>query len=556
MRAMFRRSAPLGAALAILLSIALLSLLFLPAKDEDNLSLVLDWRPTVEPLLLIAGLAALALTGRALRPAARGLVALLLLVAALLQVTDAAMLGIFDRELNLYLDLRHVPSLLGLFWDAAGAWRGAAEIAAAMLGAVAAVAAIAALLGMAQRALAPRRHAVACLAVVAAMLALGSLPIFGGASLLRARASTAVGEQAARLYLSWAVMTGNDRRYAGALAAPQPPLGPLPGLKQRDVYLVFFESYGTTVLDTPRYAATVKPALANFAATVGKAGYHLASSRIVSPTFGGGSWLAHGSVASGVKLDLLLARLVATSQRRTLPRYMSAAGYRTIEVMPGLKTAAPEDAFWGFDKSYLAGDLGYDGPPFGWFGTPDQYTLAHFDATEAAPGHAPLFAQIVLVSSHTPFAPVPPYIAAADQAGLYQGYRGITQSAWDDIYAPPDWSHLDAPYVASVVYDLKALGTWLARRPGDALVIILGDHQPPGFIAGDKQPWTVPIHVLSRDAELLRPFRDAGYVEGALPPAAGPFKGMETFLGDFLAAFSRPPATLAQRHGTPEHVSD
>jgi hypothetical protein len=412
------------------------------------------------------------------------------------------------------------------------------------------------LLGMAQRALAPRRHAVACLAVVAAMLALGSLPIFGGASLLRARASTAVGEQAARLYLSWAVMTGNDRRYAGALAAPQPPLGPLPGLKQRDVYLVFFESYGTTVLDTPRYAATVKPALANFAATVGKAGYHLASSRIVSPTFGGGSWLAHGSVASGVKLDLLLARLVATSQRRTLPRYMSAAGYRTIEVMPGLKTAAPEDAFWGFDKSYLAGDLGYDGPPFGWFGTPDQYTLAHFDATEAAPGHAPLFAQIVLVSSHTPFAPVPPYIAAADQAGLYQGYRGITQSAWDDIYAPPDWSHLDAPYVASVVYDLKALGTWLARRPGDALVIILGDHQPPGFIAGDKQPWTVPIHVLSRDAELLRPFRDAGYVEGALPPAAGPFKGMETFLGDFLAAFSRPPATLAQRHGTPEHVSD
>src|SRR6185437_9756970 len=160
MRAMFRRSAPLGAALAILLSIALLSLLFLPAKDEDNLSLALDWRPTVEPLLLIAGLAALALTGRALRPAARWLLALLLLIAALLQVTDAAMLGIFDRELNLYLDLRHVPSLLGLFWDAAGAWRGTAEIAAAVLGAVAAVAAIAALLGVAQRALAPRRRAM------------------------------------------------------------------------------------------------------------------------------------------------------------------------------------------------------------------------------------------------------------------------------------------------------------------------------------------------------------------------------------------------------------
>ncbi|HKW53488.1 MAG TPA: hypothetical protein VJO12_07340, partial [Stellaceae bacterium] len=389
-----------------------------------------------------------------------------------------------------------------------------------------------------------------------AALVLGSLPIAGGESLLAARTSRAVGEQAARLYLSWAVMSGHDQRYAGALAAPQPPPGPLPGLKQRDVYLVFFESYGTTVLDTPGYAAKVEPALADFAATVGAAGYHLASSRIVSPTFGGGSWLAHGSVASGVKLDLLLARLIATSKRLTLPRYMAAAGYRTVEVMPGLKTATPEDAFWGYDRSYLAGDLGYDGPPFGWFGIPDQYALAHLDATEAAPRHRPLFAQIVMVSSHTPFAPVPPYVAAADEAGLYRSYRGIAQSAWDDIYAPPDWSHLDRPYVASVIYDLKVLGNWLAGRPGDALVVILGDHQPPGFIAGEKQPWTVPIHVLSRDADLLRPFLAAGYAEGAIPPTAGPFKGMETFLGDFLAAFSRRPATVAQRRGTPEHVSD
>ena len=396
MRAMFRRRpAPLGAALALFLSIAFLSLLFLPAKDEDNLRLVLDWRPEIEPLLLVASLAALALAGRPLRGVWRWLLAVFLFIAAVLQFGDAAMLGIFDRELNVYLDLPHVPNLLGLFWEAAGPWRGAAELAAVALGALAAIGAIAAVLGLAQRALAPRRYAVACLALIAAALALGSLPLLGGERLLAARTSGVLGDQAARLYRSWAVMSGRDQRYAGALAAPQPLPGPLPGLKQRDVYLVFFESYGTTVLDTPRYAATVKPALEAFAATVGAAGYHLVSNRIVSPTFGGGSWLAHGSIDAGVKLDLLLARLVATSTRKTLPRYMSAAGYRTVEIMPGLKTPSPEDAFWGFDKSYLAADLGYDGPPFGWFDIPDQYTLAHFDATEAAPGHAPLFAQIV-----------------------------------------------------------------------------------------------------------------------------------------------------------------
>jgi hypothetical protein len=560
MRGMFRRRpAPLGAALALLLSVVLLSLLFLPAKDEDNLRLVLDGRPAAEPLLLVAALAVLALAGRALRPAGRRLLALLLFVAALLQAADAAMLGIFDRELNLYLDLRYVPGLLGLFWESAGPWRGGAAVAAvaaAALGALALVAAIAAVLGMAQRALAPQRYAKSCLAAVAVALVLLSLPLYGGESLLAARTSRVVGDQAARLYRSWAVVSGRDQRYAGALAAPQPPLGPLPGLKQRDVYLVFFESYGTTVLDTPRYAAAVKPALADFAATVDAAGYHLASSRVVSPTFGGGSWLAHGSIAAGVKLDALLARIVATSARRTLPRYMAAAGYRTVEIMPGLKTAPPENTFWGFDKSYLAADLGYAGPPFGWFGIPDQYTLAHLDAAEAAPGHAPLFAQIVLVSSHTPFAPVPPYVAGGSEAELYRGYRGIAQDEWERIYAPPDWSRLDEPYIASVVYDLQALGDWLARRPGDALIVILGDHQPPGFIAGEKQPWTVPIHVLSRDADLLRPFTAAGYVEGAVPPAAGPFKGMESFLDDFIAAFAPPPATVAARRGAPEHVSD
>ncbi|HET7594173.1 MAG TPA: hypothetical protein VFK49_01905 [Stellaceae bacterium] len=540
---MFRRlPAPFGAALVLLLSVAFLSLLFLPAKGAPDLQLTPDWRPESEPLLLIAALAVLALAGRSLRPLGRWLLALLLFIAALLQFADAAMLGIFNRELNLYLDLPHVPSVLGLFVDAAGPWRGSAELAAVLLAALAIIAAIAAVLKLAQRALVPPRHAAVCLAIVAMALVLGSLPV-GGERLLGTRTAEALGDQAARLYRSWAVMSGHDRRYASALAAPQLPLGPLPGLKQRDVYVVFFESYGTAVLDNPRYAAAVRPALDDFAATVGKAGYHLVSSRIVSPTFGGGSWLAHGSIDAGVRLDPLLARLVAATARYTLPRYMAAAGYRTVDVTPGIKTPAPDHAFWGFEQSYVAADLRYDGPAFGWFGIPDQYTLAQFDAAEDAPGHAPLFAQIVLVSSHAPFAPVPPYVAEGHGLDLY---RNIAQSEWQRIYAPPDWARLDQPYLASVIYDLKTLGAWLARRPGEALVVILGDHQPPGFIAGEDQPWTVPIHVLSRDADLVRPFKDAGYVEGAVPPSAGPFKGMETFLGDFLAAFARPPASSAR----------
>ena len=541
-RALFQpRPKPWRSVLALAASLVFLSLLFLPARDDDNLRFMLDWRPTLEPLLLVGLLAALALAGRTLTAPGRWLVAIFVFLAALLQGADAAVLGIFDRELNLYFDLPHVPKLLALFYDAAGPWRGAAGLALVAAASVALVALIARALAALQEGLRPARHALLYLGALAALIAAAFLPNGSDEGIVAARTAPAIARQAAELYRAYAVIHGYDRRYAAALAQPQPAPGNLPGLAHRDVYLVFFESYGTVVLDEPRYAATVRPALAAFGDRVSAAGYKLLSNRIVSPTFGGGSWLAHGTIDAGLKLDPLLTRLITASKRQTLPRYMHGAGYRSIAVMPGLKSDEPEAAFWGFDHTYDASDLAYSGPPFGWFNIPDQWTLRHLNETENAAGRPPLFAQIVLVSSHTPFVPVPPYVADWSGDDLY---RGIPQAEWDRIYAPPDWSHLDAAYAASVVYDLETLGAWLARLPGNALVIILGDHQPPGFIAGDKQPWTVPIHVLSRDPSLVQPFARLGYVAGPVPPEAGAFAGMESFLGNFLAAFSTAPAMV------------
>src|SRR6185437_3201290 len=81
-----------------------------------------DWRPEIEPLVLVALLAMLALAGRRLPAALRWLAAGLILLAAVLQFADAAVLAIFDRQLDLYFDLPHAPSLIGLVWVAAGAW--------------------------------------------------------------------------------------------------------------------------------------------------------------------------------------------------------------------------------------------------------------------------------------------------------------------------------------------------------------------------------------------------------------------------------------------------
>jgi hypothetical protein len=546
---MFQRRASAGrAALVLLASALLLSLPFAPARDDENLRLLLDWRPELEPLLLLGVVALLALLGRRLPTLLRWLVAAVLVVAAALQFADAVVLSLLDRELDLYFDLPHVPSLVALFYDAAGPLRGAGAIAAASIATAALIALAASALAASAEALRPPRRAAAALAIIAAALISASVvrgesgePLFGE------RALPAIERQAARLYRAYAVTHGFDHRYEARLGAPQPAPGGLPQLRGRDVYLVFFESYGTVALDNPAYAAAIVPALAAFARQVESAGWALVSSRIVSPTFGGGSWLAHGTIDAGLRLDPLLMRLVLDTQRQTLPRYMRAAGYRSIELAPGLKSAEPEHAFWGFERSYRGADLGYEGPPFGWFGIPDQFTLRRLDAIADAPGERPLFAQVVLVSSHTPFAPVPPFLAE------WHGddpYSVVPPAEWARVYAPPDWAHLERPYVDSIVYDLKTLGDWLARRRRNALVVILGDHQPPGFVAGEKQPWTVPIHVLSRDPGLLRPFAALGYVAGALPPADGDFKGMESFLDDFLAAFAPGPSLAT--HAQPE----
>jgi hypothetical protein len=259
----------------------------------------------------------------------------------------------------------------------------------------------------------------------------------------------------------------------------------------------------------------------------------------VSPTFGGSSWLAHATLASGVRLDdpILYSQLFR-SGRKLLPGYFKDAGWRAIEIMPGIKTPAPEARAWGFDRDVYAAELGYHGPSFGWFAIPDQFTLERAgEIREALGSETPVFTQIVLVSSHIPFSPVPPYLADWGDAGAF---ASVPAAAWEEILRPPDWTVLAPGYLKSLKYDFAVLGDWLAKYlPGDGLVILLGDHQPPAVDGEELQQWTVPVHVLSRDPDLVAPFIAAGFVAGLVPPPTPPAKGMETFLPNFLAAFDR-----------------
>jgi hypothetical protein len=515
-------------------------MLFLPAQGPVTHSLAIEWRPSAE----LAGLVFLiALTALARpqfvtkRGTAIGL-AFLVIVAALINLAEAAIPALLGRDLNLYWDLRHLHSLFGLARESAGLW---SVLAAAF------VLVIVLLLMAGSVYLVWRRVLVALtdqrIAIATALVLGVSLDVTAFVPAEQRPLSVGVGiaivRQAAALDQSWRISAEADTPLPSVLATPGPPRSDLAGLKQRDVYLIYIESYGMTVFDTPAFRARLRESLAQLEAALHGSGYTIVSNRLVSPTFGGGSWRAHATLASGVRLDdpVLYTRLLG-SGRKLLPGYFKDAGWRTVDIMPGIKTPSPEARAWGFDREVYAAELGYHGPSFGWFAIPDQFTLDRAKVIRTALGsETPVFTQIVLVSSHTPFSPVPPYLADWGDSGAF---ATVPAAAWDEINQPPDWTDLASGYIKSLQYDFAVLGDWLAKHlPGDGLVILLGDHQPPKVVGGDGQHSTVPIHVLSRDPDLVAPFMEAGYVAGLVPTQTSPPQGMENFLPSFLAAFDR-----------------
>jgi len=526
--------------LTAVLAVSLLAALFLPSRDPVTHSPAIEWRPSAElaGVLFLSAMAALASPRLVARRGFAFVLALLVVGAALLNLADAATPSLLGRDLNLYWDLQHSPSLFGLARDSSGLWSVSAAAGLLLLGVSLLIGAAYWLWRNVLAALADRRIAIAAAVMLGVALDVTSfLP--AEQRLLSTALGTDTVRHAAAFERVWRMRAEAGSPLPAALASSGPPGGDLTGLKRRDVYLVYIESYGTTVFDTPEFRSALRGSLTQFESALRAAGYTIASNRLVSPTFGGGSWLAHATLASGVRLDdpVLYSQLLR-SGRKLLPGYFKDAGWRAVDIMPGTKAPAPEARAWGFDREVYATELGYHGPSFGWFAIPDQFTLERAAAIREALGpETPVFTQIVLVSSHIPFSPVPPYLADWHDAGAF---ATVPAADWDEIFRPPDWTVLAPGYLKSLKYDFTVLGDWLGKHlAGNGLVILLGDHQPPAVVGGELQQWTVPVHVLSRDPDLVAPFIAAGYVAGLVPPQAPPARGMESFLPSFLAAFDR-----------------
>ena len=451
---------------------------------------------------------------------------------------DVTAPGLYGRELNLYWDAQHLGNVAAMLARAAPWWLIAAVAGVAVMAVGAAY--LIARLAIGQVAVAMERRPV--------RLALGSLAgvvilLFAGQRLHAGFPSdVAFADPVTPAYVRQA-------RFALAMVgagAAAPALGPSPaldtglrGLGGVDALLIFVESYGAVTFETPAISAGLVKSRADFEAAIRETGRQVVSAYVESPTFGGSSWLAHLSLLSGVEVrDQYAYTSLMASRRDTIVTNFARRGYRTVALMPGMRQAWPEGAFYGFDVIYGRDRLEYDGPQFGWWSIPDQYALARLDALERRrSSRAPVFVVFPTSTTHAPFGPVPPYQPAWP--------RVLTKDAYDEadveraMAVSPDLTNLRPSYTRAMAYEYDSLAGYLREQADDLLMVVIGDHQPPAAVSGRDAPWHVPVHVIGSRPHVLDRLRRRGFRPG-LEPGRPSIGAMHQLAPMLLDAFDEP----------------
>ncbi len=466
------------------------------------------------PLLILA----LALGARVWGPPSRRLLAglaLILTLMALGRYAEVTAPALYGRPINLFWDAQHLPRVAAMLVEAA-------PLPLVLVG----VLCLALLLGL-----------------VYALLrwALGQVGEAVGRP-ARRRVLTVLAGAAVAAYLAGVLSPGLDWEHSFSLpvtktyaqqaafvvtalgAAPRtlPPSPPMQSdlarVQGAQVVILFAESYGAVTYDQPRLAEVLAASRADLAAALAETGRGVVSAFVRSPTFGGSSWLAHASLLSGVEVtegadyDLLL-----TQRRETLVHRFARAGYRTLAVMPGLRQAWPEGAFYAFDTILGAPALDYRGPDLGWWRIPDQFSLARLDADELASADGrPRLAVFPTINSHIPFRPTPPYqpdwgrVLTPDPFDAAETAAALAQR--------PTLLDLGPAYADSLAYLFEVLAGWLRERPDlDLVLLVLGDHQPAAVVSGEGAPWEVPVHLVTGRAAVLDALAAEGFAPGLTP---------------------------------------
>jgi len=507
-------------------------------------------RIPVELLVLVAVALVLPVWPRRIVAAVAGI---LLGVLTFAKVVNIAFFEYEDRAFNPVHDWGEIASAVGVARDAIGSTLTKILLVVLVLSLVLLVSAItASTIRIANVAARHRRAAVRVLVPVAAAwglcagLSLQLMPGFPVAS------TSATALAVAQVRATQAAL-GDQRRFAQLIDRPDPEASIpasnlLTGLRGKDVIIAFVEGYGQSAIRGTSVSPGIDAFLRRRTASLAGAGWFTQSAFLTAPGFGGISQLGHSTLQSGLWVDSTqrYSQLLA-SNRFTLSDAFDKAGWRTVNDSPASddRLFGAGKRFYHYDQLYDRSNVGYHGPTFSYGPMPDQYTLAAFQRLELGPGHKPVMAEIDLVSSHFPWAPLPTMVpwSKVGDGSIFDPMPARGQTPLSVLSSA---SKERQAYSTSIKYSMQALTSWVTELKDPNLVLILlGDEQPDPPITRPGGSHAVAISIVAHDPSVFRQIASWHWQNGLVPGRFAPLELMSAFRNKFLSAFSADPPQKA-----------
>lgn len=286
------------------------------------------------------------------------------------------------------------------------------------------------------------------------------------------------------------------------------------------LYLVVIESYGS-ILTRPSRGAEFNRLMADVSDRLHTDGWHSVAAHSHAPVSGGLSWLSVATILTGTQVEHQPTFEILTSRLSRYPHLvhvLKQQGYETatlqppVRTRPGLSVGNP----YGFDDTLYLQDLDYGGPTYGWGIVPDQYSLAIAHKTFVASTRNPFFLFFETATSHAPWdRPPPPVVADPARFNSVHDRSQVESPRSMDMTERTDLEQL----FEHIRYEWTVLSRYLCTQaPANSLVVVVGDHQP--YLA-DRTSFATPLHILSRDAALVRRFEAYGLQPGLQPSPSG-----------------------------------
>ncbi|HVV08480.1 sulfatase [Amycolatopsis sp.] len=511
----------------------------------NDLNLLTPWAFPRIPVEALVGFGLVLLLPARARRVVAVIAGILLALLTIIKITDMGFIVAFERPFDLVTDWSFFGPAFGLLEDSAGhAGAVAAVIGIAVLAVGFAVALVFASLRLTKLAAGHRTTAFRTLAVLSVIWLVCA--VFG---LQFAENQPLAARTTASLAYHDAVQVGQEIKDEKAFAqessvdayrntAPDQLLTALHG---KNVLLVFVESYGRVAVQDSDIAPKVDAVLDSGTASLRAAGFDARSGFLTSSTTGGGSWLAHSTLETGLWINNQKRyTTVTSSDRLTMASAFRHAGWRTVNDQPANFADWPEGEFYDYSQRYDFRSIGYKGPGFGYASMPDQFAMAQFQQAELAkPGHPPVMGEIDLVSSHWPWAPLPRMVGWNELGdGSIFGPMPAQGKTTGEVWSDP--AKVRAAYGDSIVYSLDTLISYLRTYGDDNTVLLfLGDHQPNTAVTGGEGAGRdVPISIVAKDPAVLQAISGWNWQPGLHPGPQAPVWPMSDFRDRFFAAYS------------------